>query len=138
MNTKTKTERSSARRRAFTIIELMIVIAIMGVLAGVVTIGAMSQLKKAKIKRVEMDADTIRSALKLYYVDYNTYPTTEDGLQALVATGNLEQLPRDPWNNMYLYYSPMPNHPYQIHCAGPDGNIETTNDNLIYYPPEEG
>ncbi len=110
------------RRRAargFTLIEIMVVVVIMGVLAALVVPRLMGRTDDARILAARQDIATLMQALKLYRLDNQRYPTTEQGLQALVARptaapipqnwktgGYLDRLNKDPWGNPYQYLSP--------------------------------
>ena len=103
----------------FTLIEIMVVVVILGVLAAVVVPRLMSRPDEARIVAAKQEISTILQALKLYRLDNSRYPTTEQGLQALVTRpasppipgnwksgGYLERLPRDPWGSPYQYLNP--------------------------------
>ena len=108
-------------RRGFTLIELMIVIVIVGILAILLIPRIMERPEEARRVKAKMDIRTIESALKLYKIDSGEYPTTEQGLQALINKpdtapvpmkwrdgGYLDgnAVPKDPWGNPYNYTSP--------------------------------
>jgi len=108
-------------RRGFTLIELMIVIVIVGILATLLIPRIMERPEEARRVKAKMDIRTIESALKLYKIDSGEYPTTEQGLQALINKpdtapvpmkwrdgGYLDgnAVPKDPWGNPYNYTSP--------------------------------
>lgn len=103
----------------FTLIEVMVVIVILGVLAAIVVPSLMSRPDEARVVAARQEISTVMQALKLYRLDNGRYPSTEQGLQALVTKpatspaprnwkqgGYLERLPRDPWGNAYQYLSP--------------------------------
>ncbi len=105
--------------RGFTLIEIMVVVVIMGVLAALVVPRLMGRTDDARILAARQDIATLMQALKLYRLDNQRYPTTEQGLQALVARptaapipqnwktgGYLDRLNKDPWGNPYQYLSP--------------------------------
>lgn len=107
------------RHSGFTLIEVMIVIVILGVLAALVVPKVMGRPDEARIAAARQDLATIAQALKLYKLDTRRYPTTEQGLAALVqkptlapvpdnwnAGGYLEKLPVDPWGEPYRYLNP--------------------------------
>ncbi|RWA47645.1 type II secretion system protein GspG [Cupriavidus sp. UYMSc13B] len=107
------------RARGFTLIEIMVVIVILGVLAALVVPKIMSRPDEARIVAARQDISSIMQALKLYRLDNSRYPTTEQGLTALVAKpttepvpnnwkggGYLEKLPKDPWGHPYQYLNP--------------------------------
>lgn len=120
--TQTATRRTQPRRRlarGFTLIEIMVVIVILGVLAALVVPKIMSRPDEARIVAARQDISSIMQALKLYRLDNGRYPTTEQGLAALVnkpttepipnnwkGGGYLEKLPKDPWGHPYQYLNP--------------------------------
>ena len=101
--------------RGFTLVEIMVVVAIIGLLAVMVVPQVFNQLGSAQEKRVAQDIRAIESSLKFYKLDTFSYPSTSEGLQALVSqpgnTGNwrgpyLDTLPKDPWDQEYRYANP--------------------------------
>ena len=107
--------------RGFTLIELMVVVVILGILAGLIIPKIMGKPEEAKKLKARMQIEQLEQALKLYYLDNGEYPTTEQGLNSLVekpATepvpkrwkegGYLEKkkIPADPWDNPFVYISP--------------------------------
>ena len=105
--------------RGFTLIEIMVVVVIMGILAALVVPKLMGRTDDARIVAAKQDIATMMQALKLYKLDNQRYPTTEQGLQALVVKpasgpaangwkngGYLDKLPKDPWGNSYQFLSP--------------------------------
>ncbi|HDQ41535.1 MAG TPA: type II secretion system protein GspG [Desulfonatronum sp.] len=124
-------------QRGFSLIELMIVVVILGLLATLLVPRIMDRPEEARVAKAMMDIRTLESALRLYRLDNGTYPTTEQGLAALVrrpesgpaprnyrSGGYLEgdALPRDPWGNEYLYRSPgEQEREYEIISLGADG-----------------
>lgn len=121
----------------FSLIELMIVIVILGVLASMLVMRLTGKPDEARVTVAKTDMRTLESALKFYKLDNYTYPTTEQGLQALLRKpesqpvprnypegGYLESadLPRDPWGNEYIYRSPgEEDRPFEILSLGADG-----------------
>jgi general secretion pathway protein G len=120
----------------FTLIEIMVVIVIMGILVSVVAINIMGRPDEARQLKAKMDIQTLETALKLYRLDNGRYPTTEQGLQALVEPPSVGQLasnwrqggylekgkvPKDPWGNEYIYFSPGVHGDFDIMCYGYDG-----------------
>lgn len=103
----------------FTLIEVMVVLVILGILATLVVPRIMSRPDEARIIAAKQDINSIGQALKLYRLDNHSYPTTDQGLQALVTKptappappnwktgGYLDRLPKDPWGNEYQYLNP--------------------------------
>jgi general secretion pathway protein G len=122
------------RQRGFTLIEIMVVVVILSVLGALVVPQIIDKVDVAKVKRAQSDIRAIQTALDLYRLDNFKYPTTEQGLQALVkqpndstltnyaAAGYLKSLPKDPWNNVYQYASPgSDGRDYEITTYGRDG-----------------
>ncbi|AOY57973.1 MULTISPECIES: type II secretion system major pseudopilin GspG [Desulfococcus] len=120
----------------FTLIELMVVIVILGILAGLIVPRIMSRPGEAKQMKARIQIESLETALKLYKLDNGFYPTTEQGLQALVEppeTGNIPKnwksggylekgkVPLDPWGNDFIYLSPGINGEYDITSYGADG-----------------
>ena len=99
-----KTKKQHRRRsRGMTLIEIMVVITILGLIAAAVGVAVIPQLNQARVDRASLDIKNIQGAMKLYYTKKGKYPDTASGLGALVETQALEQMPKDPWNNDYVY-----------------------------------
>lgn len=127
-----RTDAKSAAR-GFTLIEVMIVIVILGVLAALVVPKVMGRPDEARVAAARQDIATIMQALKLYKLDTRRYPSTEQGLGALVqkptlapvpetwsAGGYLEKLPVDPWGQPYRYLNPGLNGEIDVVSYGAD------------------
>jgi general secretion pathway protein G len=109
-----------SKRLGFTLIEVMVVVVILGVLAMLVVPKVMERPDEAKLMKVQHDFKAIETALNLYRLDNNVYPTTEEGLVTL--TGKyLDSLPMDPWNHEYFYISPGEHGDFDIFSEGADG-----------------
>ena len=124
------------REYGFTLIEIMVVIVILGILASFVAVQIMEKPEEARQLKARMDIAGLETALKLYKLDNGIYPTTEQGLQALVEPpsvgrlarkwregGYLEKssVPNDPWDNEYIYLSPGLNGQFDLMSYGSDG-----------------
>ncbi|WP_036188346.1 type II secretion system major pseudopilin GspG [Marinimicrobium agarilyticum] len=118
----------------FSLIEIMVVVIIIGLLASIVAPAVLDRADEARIQKVHADFKAIQTALKLYRIDNYTYPTTEQGLEALVnkptmapeprnwkQSGYLDELPQDPWGSPYQYLSPGETREYDIYTLGADG-----------------
>jgi general secretion pathway protein G len=125
---------SRRRIRAFTLIEVMVVIAILAVLAALIVPKVMSRPDEARVVAARQDIASLLQALKLYRLDNLRYPSTEQGLAALVTRptlapvppnwkpgGYLERLPRDPWGHPYQYLSPGLRGEIDVFSFGADG-----------------
>lgn len=123
----------SSRQRGLTLIEIMVVVAILGLLAAMIVPNVIGQGEKAKVDIAKANMASIANALKMYKLDNHDYPTTEEGLKALVERppsaeedeynpeGYLRKMPEDPWGNPYVYISPGVNGPYDLYSLGADG-----------------
>jgi general secretion pathway protein G len=123
-----------SKSRGFTLIEIMVVVVIMGILAALVVPKLMGRADDARIIAAKQDISTIMQALKLYKLDNQRYPTTEQGLQALVQKptagpaangwktgGYIDKLPKDPWGGQYQYLSPGVKGEVDVFSFGADG-----------------
>ena len=122
------------RNKGFTLIELMVVLVILGVLAAMIAPKIMDRPDEARIVAARQDIATVIQALKMYRLDNIRYPTTEQGLQALVTKpaiapipdnwksgGYLEKLPKDPWGHAYVYLNPGRHGDIDVISLGADG-----------------
>jgi general secretion pathway protein G len=103
METTKKRKQQRRRNRGMTLIEIMVVITILGLIAAAVGVAVIPQLNAAKRDRASLDIRNIQNALKLYYTKKGNYPDTATGLKGLVEIQALDSLPKDPWNNDYVY-----------------------------------
>ncbi|MDR1530246.1 MAG: type II secretion system major pseudopilin GspG [Burkholderiales bacterium] len=126
--------------RGFTLIEIMVVIVILGVLAAFIVPKVMDRPDEARIIAAKTDIATLMNALKLYRLDNLRYPTTEQGLRALIerpaslpeppnwkAGGYLERLPNDPWGKPYQYLNPGLHGEIDVFSLGADGKASGEN-----------
>ncbi|MEO1527319.1 MAG: type II secretion system major pseudopilin GspG [Planctomycetota bacterium] len=113
-------------RHAFTLMELMVVIVIIGLISGVVTVSVRSYLIQSKQQVAKLEISKICQALETFYTTYDRYPSNQEGLTVLAtpsddfAEGILAFLPADPWGNPYEYVSPGRERPYDVTCYGAD------------------
>jgi len=134
MRHASKPARAARRHAGFPLIEIMVVVVIMGVLAALLVPRLMGRTDDARILAAKQDIATLMQALKLYRLDNQRYPTTEQGLQALIARpsngpqpanwktgGYIDRLNKDPWGNPYQYASPGTRSEVDIFSYGADG-----------------
>ena len=120
-------------QRGFTLIEIMVVVIIIGLLAAIVAPTVINRIDDAQITKAKADISSIENGMKLYRLDNFAYPTTEQGIEALVtqpndpnvrnwkAGGYISDMPVDPWGNAYLYLNPGNNGEIDIYTLGRDG-----------------
>ena len=130
-----KQEKSSKRQLlGFTLIEIMVVIVILGILAGLIVPRLMDEPDKARVVKAKMQIENLAMALKKYKLDNGYYPTTEQGLRALVEKpsigkvpnnypdkGYISKIPKDPWDNNYVYICPGEHGDFDLISYGADG-----------------
>ena len=118
------------RQRGFTLLEIMVVVIIIGLLAAIVAPNVIGQSDKARVEIARTNMAALGSALDLYKLDNGKYPTTEQGLQALIEAPTdaknwtepyIKKEPVDPWQNEYVYISPGLDGPYDLYSLGADG-----------------
>jgi general secretion pathway protein G len=103
MNHNKPKQQQRRRNRGMTLIEIMVVITILGLIAAAVGVAVIPQLEAARRDRAALDIKSIQGAMKLFYTQKGKFPDTASGLNALVEARALEQMPKDPWNNDYVY-----------------------------------
>lgn len=108
--------------RGFTLVELMVVIVIIGLLATVVVINVLPVQNTARVKKAEADIALLEQGAEMYRLGKLDYPSTSQGLPALVSEGFIKRLPKDPWGNPYHYEAPGGDgRAFDIYSLGADG-----------------
>ena len=132
---------STQRQRGFTLLEIMVVIVILGILASLVVPNLMGNKEQADRQKAVSDIVALENALDMYKLDNSRYPTTEQGLEALVtkpqgepeprnykSDGYIVRLPRDPWGGAYQLMSPGEHGKIDVFSMGLDGEAGTDDD----------
>ena len=121
-------------QKGFTLIEILVVVSILAILGALVVPKIMDRPNEARVDAAKQDIGTVIAALKLYKLDNGRYPTTDQGLKALIekpsadpmpgnwkAGGYLEKMPKDPWGHDYLYLNPGVKSEIDVMSYGADG-----------------
>ncbi|MGB5444781.1 MAG: type II secretion system major pseudopilin GspG [Psychromonas sp.] len=129
------------KQQGFTLLEIMVVIVILGILASLVVPNLMGNKDKADRQKVVSDVIALENALDMYRLDNSNYPSTDQGLNALVSEpsgdpaprnyrdgGYIRRLPQDPWGNDYALISPGTQGTIDVFSVGPDGEEGTDDD----------
>src|SRR5215210_4245383 len=130
--TKNRNRRRPAASPGFTLVELLVGLTIISLIPGLVGPRVLSYLGESRVKTAKLQIESFGSALDLFFLDAGRYPTTSEGLNALVQRPSGAQvwtgpylkngkLPVDPWGNPYQYRSPADRVPYEIVSFGADG-----------------
>ena len=132
---------TQAKQRGFTLLEIMVVIVILGILASIVVPNLMGNKEKADRQKAVTDIVALENALDMYKLDNSRYPTTEQGLEALVTKpsgdpeprnyrdgGYIKRLPKDPWGNDYQLMSPGEHGKIDVFSMGLDGEAGNDDD----------
>ena len=118
----------NSKRSAFTLIEVMVVVVIIGILATIIVPRIMDKPGQARVQKAQSDIQTIGSALDLYKLDNFNYPTTSEGLDVLIQD-YLSKKPKDPWGRDYYYLSPGENGDYDLYSLGADNRTGGKDEN---------
>ena len=131
---------AGARHRGFTLIELLVVVVIIGLLAGLVAPRYFGQVGKSNVSIARAQIDSLGKALDTYRLDIGAYPTTEQGLQALITKPDgvdrwagpylQKQVPPDPWARPYHYKAPGDHGDYDLYSYGADGQPGGSGENI--------
>lgn len=138
--------RRRSAERGFTLIELLVVIVIIGLLGTIVAINVFGALGTSNVAKAKADISTLESALEQYRLDNLTYPSTSDGLNALLTPppglaqperyrsgGYIKKLPNDPWGQPYHYEAPGRKGPFDIYSLGADKQTGGEGENADIY-----
>ncbi|WP_163932255.1 type II secretion system major pseudopilin GspG [Paraferrimonas sp. SM1919] len=136
-----KSRKKANKQQGFTLLEVMVVLVIIGLLGAIVAPNVLGNKEKADRQKTVTDITTLESALNMYKLDNSRYPTTEQGLEALIEKpsispeprnytegGYIMRLPQDPWGGDYYLVSPGENGVIDIFSAGPDMEVGTEDD----------
>jgi len=129
----------SRARQGFTFLEIIVVVAILGILAAIVIPNMMGGIEDSKLTQTRVNISGLKQALEMYKIDNNRYPTTEQGLKALVTKPTTDptpvkwkqympEIPLDGWQKEFTYICPGTKSPFEIRSAGPDGQLDTADD----------
>jgi general secretion pathway protein G len=129
------------KSQGFSLLELMVVIVIIGILASMIVPNIMGSQERANVQKAVSDINALEGSLSLYKMDNYDYPTTEQGLEALVEQtdiepeprrfpegGYIKRLPQDPWGNDYVLLNPGEQGRFDVFSAGPDREPGTEDD----------
>lgn len=134
---KSRKNRRLPRRgmEGLTLIEILVVVTILGIIAGIVGVAVVGQLQDAQVDATKVQISEIAKNLDLYKVRFHRYPTTQEGLQAMVSPPEgkkpiMESIPKDPWGADYIYVSPGQHNPskFDLQSKGPDGVADSEDD----------
>jgi general secretion pathway protein G len=125
---------AASDKRGFTLTEILVVIFIISLLTVIVAVNVFPVMDRGQTTKVRADLTNIEQALEMYRLTFSAFPTTDQGLEALVeapsglnfpeqypAGGFVRRLPNDPWGNPYVYVSPGDTRPYELYSLGADG-----------------
>lgn len=125
-----------AKQQGFSLLEIMVVVVIIGILVATIAPNLFGETDRARLTRLKVDITSLEDALERYKIENYNYPTTDQGLDALVRQptlppepknykpgGYIKRLQKDPWGNDYQYISPGTNGAYDLFSLGADGEI---------------
>lgn len=134
MPTGRATNQTAAPRTGFTLIEVLVVVVILGILAAIIVPKIMDQPDRARLTKAHQDIQALVTGLNLYKLDNFAFPSTDQGLEALIESpqglpearnwkdgGYIDRLPSDPWGNPYLYLNPGVHGSIDVYSQGADG-----------------
>lgn len=134
--------------RGFTLVELLIVVIVLGLIVGLMTPRYIAQFHRSKASIARSQFDSLRRGLESYRFDIGSYPTTEQGLDALLTRPEgvdrwqgpyvVDSSPQDPWGNAYHYKSPGEHGPYDLYSLGADGKTGGSGDDADITSWENG
>lgn len=122
------------RRNAFSLLELLLVLSIIGILAAATAVSLLATGERASVKAANIGLDTLEQALTQYRFDVGSFPTTQEGLQVLVPGYVKQETLIDPWKTQYFYAAPTgdPDRPFNLISAGPDKQFNTEDDISVW------
>ncbi len=122
-------------QRGLTLIEILVVVTILGLIAGIVGVTVVNQLQDSQVDTTKLQLNEISKALDIYKIKNNRYPSTAEGLQALVKPPGgkkpiMDVLKKDSWDGDFIYVSPGSHNPskFDLSSKGPDGVADTEDD----------
>lgn len=130
------------KQKAFTLVELMVVVTILGILASITSIKVIQYLKRARVVKAHTDMKRLMNALDLFYLDNHEYPESLEELSEGTEEhpeGIISGIPKDPWGGDYEY-APDDEHGYELVCYGRDGTEggEGEDEDIISYEMDQG